>query len=234
MKIEFLFPKRAAFHGDNGNHMLLSKIFDKDEIIETKIDDTPAFINNDVRLMYIGAMTEEFQLKAIEKFMPYREAFIEYIEKGNILIATNNAMEIFFKEIICGEKRDKGLGIFNFTAKSMKPKRHNSFFIGKFNNQNVVGFKTQFTHAYGDNSDNYFIEVERGVGLNPDSKLEGIRKNNFYATYLTGPFLIMNPYFTEYIIETLGVKREIPYLDVMREAYEIRVKDHLDKKTFHF
>ncbi len=234
MKIEFLFPKRASYHGDNGNHMLLSKIFDKDEIIETKISDTPSFIKEDVKLMYIGAMTEDFQLKAIEKLMPYRDAIIDYIEKGNILIATNNAMEIFFKEIICRGNTDKGLGIFDFTAKSMKPKRHNSFFIGTFNGQNVVGFKTQFTHTYGDNSDNYFIKVKRGIGINPDSKLEGIRKNNFYGTYLTGPFLIMNPYFTEYIIETLGVKREIPHLDVMREAFEVRVKDHLNWKTFHF
>lgn len=104
--------------------------------------------------------------------------------------------------------------------------RHNSYEIGKFEDIEVVGFKSQFTMMYGDNSNNYFLELKAGVGLNPDTKLEGIKENNFIGTYLIGPILILNPLFTEKLLKMMGVENTTVALneDVMN-AYEERLKE---------
>ena len=62
---------------------------------------------------------------------------------------------------------------------------------------------------YGDNTKTPFIEVEKGIGINKESKIEGIKKNNFIGTYLIGPILILNPLFTKKILEMLGVNNEV-------------------------
>ena len=63
----------------------------------------------------------------------------------------------------------------------------------------IVGFKSQFTHSYwedGTEASPLFM-TERGPGLNPEIKEEGIRLNNFMATYVIGPLLILNPPFAQ-------------------------------------
>ncbi len=104
--------------------------------------------------------------------------------------------------------------------------RHNSLFIGKYEDIEVVGFKSQFTFAYGNIEDTYFMEVEKGIGINPETKLEGIKKNNFFATYVTGPLLILNPLFTKKLLKILGVEKPTIALeeDVM-SAYEARLEE---------
>lgn len=104
--------------------------------------------------------------------------------------------------------------------------RHNSYEIGKFEDIEVVGFKSQFTMMYGDNSNNYFLELETGVGLNPDTELEGIRENNFIGTYLIGPILILNPLFTEKLLKMMGVENpEVALKEDTMKAYEERLKE---------
>ena len=60
--------------------------------------------------------------------------------------------------------------------------------------------------VYGDNSECSFAKVERGIGINEESKLDGIHVNNFIGTSIIGPILVMNPYFTEYLMGLLGVE----------------------------
>ena len=107
--------------------------------------------------------------------------------------------------------------------------RHNSYFIGNFEDIKLVGFKSQFTMMYGDNSDIYFAKVEKGIGLNKTSKLEGIKKNNFIGTYIIGPILILNPLFTKKIIKMLGVElkedAKIALEDDTMAAYDARLKE---------
>ena len=104
--------------------------------------------------------------------------------------------------------------------------RHNSYEVGKYEDIEIVGFKSQFTMMYGDNSKNYFLELEAGVGINPETKYEGIKENNFIGTYLIGPILIMNPLFTEKLLKMMGV--ENPNIAIKEDtilAYEARLKE---------
>lgn len=104
--------------------------------------------------------------------------------------------------------------------------RHNSLFTGKYEDIEVVGFKSQFTFAYGDIENEYFMEVEKGIGMNPESSLEGIKKNNFFGTYLTGPILILNPLLTKKLLEILGVKEpKVALEEDCIAAYEARLEE---------
>ena len=79
---------------------------------------------------------------------------------------------------------------------------------------------------YGNIDSNYFLEVEKGIGINPECKYEGIRKNNFFGTYLTGPLLILNPLFTKKIIELLGVEEpKLAFEEDCIEAYKVRLEE---------
>ena len=227
MKIEILFPEFCNLFGDISNMKYLKKCLPDEEYIETSIEDEPEFVSQDVNFIYMGAMTERTQEKVIAKLKPYKERIQELIEKNVIFLVTGNAVELFGKYI---ENEDgskiEALSIFDIYAKRDMMHRHNSIFLGKYEDIEIVGFKSQFTMAYGDNENNYFVEAEKGIGLNKESKLEGIKQNNFIGTYLIGPILILNPLFTKKLIQMLGVEKPtIAFEKETMDAYEKRLEE---------
>lgn len=226
MKIEILFPEFCNLYGDMFNMKYLKMCLQEEEFIETALGETPKFVNDEVNLIYLGPMTEKTQEKVINVLKPYREKIKQLIEKNVVFLFTGNALEILGKYI---ENEDgskiEGLGIFDVYSKRNMMNRHNSYLIGKFEDIEVVGFKSQFTMMYGDNSNIYFLEVENGIGINEKSKLEGIMKNNFIGTYLIGPLLILNPLLTKKIIERMGEKPKLALEEDTMSAYELRLKE---------
>ncbi len=207
LKIEVLFPEFCNLYGDISNIKYLKKCLPNAKFYETAFDEELIFTKEKVNFIYLGPMTEKMQEKVINKLKPYKERIKELIDENVVFLVTGNAIEIFGKYIENedGTKID-ALDIFDIYAKRDMLHRHNSIFIGNWENIKVVGFKSQFTFAYGNNENDYFAKVEKGIGLNKESKLEGIQKNNFIGTYLLGPILILNPMFTKKIIEKMGIE----------------------------
>ena len=227
LKIEILFPEFCNLYGDISNMKYLKKCLPKANFIETAFDEEPAFLKEKVNFIYLGPMTENMQEKVIKKLMPYKERIEELINENVIFLITGNAIEIFGKYIENedGSKID-GLGIFDIYAKRDMLHRHNSLFIGIYEGMEIVGFKSAFTLAYGNNEENYFARVEKGIGINKESKLEGVRKNNFIATYLIGPILILNPMFTKNLIEKMGIKdKNLAFEQDLINAYNQRISE---------
>lgn len=227
LKIEILFPEFCNLYGDISNMKYLKKCLPNANFIETAFDEEPSFVKEKVNFIYLGPMTENMQEKVITKLKPYKERIEELIEENVIFLITGNAIEIFGKYI---ENEDgskiEALGIFDIYAKRDMLHRHNSIFIGKWESIDIVGFKSQFTFAYGNNEENYFAKVEKGIGLNKESKLEGIMKNNYIGTYLIGPILILNPLFTEKLLEKMGVNKEnLAYAKDVKAAYNQRLEE---------
>lgn len=227
LKIEILFPEFCNLYGDISNMKYLKKCLPNANFIETAFDEEPTFIKEKVNFIYLGPMTESMQEKVITKLRPYKERIKELIEENIIFLVTGNAIEIFGEYIENEDgSRIEALGIFNIYAKRDMLHRHNSTFIGKWEDIEIVGFKSQFTFGYGDNKENYFAEVEKGIGLNKESNLEGIQKNNFVATYLIGPILILNPYFTKKLIQKMGIEEpKIAFEEDAIEAYNQRLEE---------
>lgn len=227
LKIEILFPEFCNLYGDISNMKYLKKCLPNADFIETAFDEEPCFANEKVNFIYLGPMTENMQEKVIKKFKPYKDRIEELIEENVIFLITGNAIEIFGKYI---ENEDgskiEALGIFDIYAKRDMLHRYNSIFIGKWENIDIVGFKSQFTFAYGNNEENYFAKVEKGVGLNKRSKFEGIMKNNFIATYLIGPILILNPLFTEKLFKKMKLNNtKIAFEEDIKAAYNQRLQE---------
>lgn len=227
LKIEILFPEFCNLYGDISNMKYLKKCLPDADFIETAFDEEPCFANEKVNFIYLGPMTENMQEKVITKLKPYKDRIEELIEENVIFLITGNAIEIFGKYI---ENEDgskiEALGIFDIYVKRDMLHRYNSIFIGKWENIDIVGFKSQFTFAYGNNEENYFAKVEKGVGLNKKSKFEGIMKNNFIATYLIGPILILNPLFTEKILEKMKLNNtKIAFEEDIKAAYNQRLQE---------
>lgn len=233
MKIEILFPEYCNLFGDYGNMMYLKECLPDAEFIETSMKDVPYFAeHDDVNLIYMGPMTERAQEKIITKLMPYKERIETLIDEKVSFLFTGNAMEVLFREIIDGERQIPGLNIFDFTAIRDYKRRYNGNFYGDFNQRKIVGCKSQFSMTLGSNENFYFVKAIRGTGINRNSMYEGIHKKNFIGTYLIGPLLVMNPYFTQYLLYHMGIKKpKIAHAQALKEAYNQRLVEFENKKT---
>lgn len=231
--VEALFPEIANLYGDTGNVRYLMKCLPAATYVEDSLNEVPGFVNKAPGLIYMGPMSEHAQELVIERLVPYRERLKELIDMGVIFLLTGNAAEVFWKEIQ-GEDGTaiKGLDLFDYVAKRRMFARYNRHVMGTMQTADgraieIVGYKNQFTHSYGDNSNEYFFDVTKGDGLNRENAKEGVRRNNFIGTYLLGPILIQNPLFTEYILKLLGVKEpELAFDETIRGAYERRLSEY--------
>lgn len=234
MKIEMLYPEVCNLYGDlmNIEYLKRSSIAsgrEDFEIIETSLKSEPYFVkNDDVSLIYMGTMTEHTQELVLKALMPYRDRIADLIDKGQLFLLTGNAFEIFGEYIECDDKsRIDCLGLFKTHAVRRMLQRYNSLYVGKFGEMDIVGFKSQFTHSYG-TFDGLFSTV-RGDGLSPETKEEGIHKNNFIGTYLIGPLLVLNPPFTKYILEKMGVENPtVCYEESSMDVYSHRLLEFMD------
>lgn len=241
MKIEVLYPEVANLYGDLENVTYLKKSCPEIEIVETHLTDEPLFVSEKPDLVYMGTMTESAQLLVIEKLSAYKDALKARIDDGTLFLITGNALEVFGKSI-----KDKDgtevecLGLFPTTAKRDMMSRYNSLWLGTFKDMKIVGYKSQFTHSYKDENAKDCLypdfqvafAAERGPGLNPDITGEGIRQNNFIATYIIGPILVLNPPLAKWVLKQMGVPAPVlAFEDAAMEAYEVRVKEYSSPDT---
>lgn len=233
MKIEILYPEMSNIYGDYGNIMFLKKCLPDAEFIETELHSEPAFVKQDINLVYLGSMTEKAQEIIIRSLKPYKDKLNEYIQTGKAILFTGNSLEILGKYIENDdETKIEGLGILDIYSKREMFNRYNSLFLGEFKNIKIVGFKDQFAHSYGNNETTYFAKVIRGAGLNRESKLEGIRINNFIGTSILGPILVLNPEFAKFFVHNIlgQTKAKIPFEKAAYESYEARLKEYEDMR----
>ncbi len=224
-KVEVLFPELCNIYGESYNAEYLKRCSSEIEVIGTNHKDVPAFASEDVDMIYLGCTTERKQEQIIGILSRYRDRIIELIDKGTVFLVTGNAVEIFGNYIEDAGRKIDALGIFDFhSVRYMSRDRHNSQFVGRFDGITMLGHRSQFSFAYGD-FDESFIEIEKGIGMNPETSREGIHRNNFFGTYSLGPFLILNPLFTKKLLRLMGVSDSLCFEKEIIEAYEYRLDE---------
>lgn len=233
MTIEVLFNEVCGLYGDAQNAAYLKATLPHAEMIYTSLTQEPYFAAHTPDMILIGTMSEETQRRVIEKLIPYKSRLQALIDAGTPILATGNACEIFAKQIsyVTEGITTEGLGIFDLTVKTDLFKRYNGKVIGEFESMEIVGFRSQFSFLYGDNSKNYFVKCIRGDGINKATKLEGMRRNNLICTQIIGPILPLNPLFCEYFLSLAGVTAQAAYREAAMAAYQQRVKEFKDPKT---
>ncbi len=229
--IEVLYPEYNNLYGDRGNAEYLKKKltlagYDV-EILETSLFDEPKFINEKVDILLLGPCQEKHQLIEIETLKKYSEAIENRIENGGLILATGNAFEIFgdYIEDAKGEKHDC-LKFFPYYAKQFSRLRYNDCGVGEFEGMQITGFKNLLSHSYGENPCS-FLTMKTGAGMNKETRIEGVHKNNLFATYHTGPILPLNPQFADYLIKLVDSDYVGVELKYETQAYESRIKELL-------
>lgn len=223
--VEILYPEICNLFGDTGNARFLKSC--TDSFIETAFNDVPAFVNEDVRLIYFGPMTENDQIRAMQRLLPYKERIISLIDNGTVFIATGNSYEIFGNRITDkNSESTECMGLLDFTVSRDFMHRKSGLVIGNYKDIEIVGFKATFTDIYPGKGMETFVNVTKGMTMNPQSKHEGIIKNNFFGTSLIGPLLVLNPLFTKKIFDIAGIPSDsIPFYKEMLDAYNVRLNE---------
>ncbi len=227
--IEILLPEIADLYGEIGTINYLKKSFSDDNIIETKLKDRPYFLDNKVDFVYLGPMSEKWQLKVIDKFMPYKEDIKRQIEYGLCFLTVSTGFEIFGKYIEdpSGNKIET-LGIFDYYTVQNFTARYNQKMLLKFDDSYVIGTKSQFTQIYGIKDEEAFMTCVNGTGNNPESKFDGFRYKNFHGTHLHAPILLCNPKLTKYMFKKINPEIEnILYEEIITESHEARLTYNL-------
>jgi CobQ-like glutamine amidotransferase family enzyme len=232
MTIEILFPEVCNLYGDLMNVEYLRRAVPEAEVVKTSLKSRPKFLDSDVSLVYVSAMTERAQVLARDALTPHLGALKEKIEGGLPVLATGNALELFIREIVDEDgTKTPMLGLFDLTARRAMDRRFNGLYLGKFEDMDIVGFKSQFAHAYGGEDVPALFETVRGAGRNPDEKREGIRYKNFMATYVLGPLLILNPPMARYMLRLIGAGDCPPAFEkAAMDAYALRLAEFKDPK----
>lgn len=151
LTIEALFPEIANLHGDNANVTYLSQCRPDARVIRTALTDTPEFVTGDVDLVYLGPLTEEGQLKAIERLRPHRDRIEALIESGTTFLFTHNALEVLGSRIRNDDmKYDvQAVGLFELESTLRMFGRYNGKVVGLVDEAGpahpVVGYKSQFS-----------------------------------------------------------------------------------------
>jgi lipid II isoglutaminyl synthase (glutamine-hydrolysing) len=241
LTIEVLFPEVANLHGDNFNITYLAQCRPDARVLRTALTDTPAFVSEPVDLVYLGAMTEQGQLKAIERLAPHRDRIEALIEAGTSFLFTHNALEVLGTRIR-NDDMDydvPGVGIFQLESTLRMFGRYNGKVMGTVPEVGaehpIVGYKSQFSMVSADAALPGFLTADHGIGRNTHTTVEGVRRGNFIGTSLLGPLLIMNPHFTRSLLAQLDPDSEptLAHEDLAVAAYDARLHDFGDAKRWH-
>lgn len=228
MKIEIMYPELCNLYGDRGNISYFRHCLPNAEFIETNISSQPLFVKEKPDFIYFGSLNEKNQEKMIALLKPYKNRIKELIDSGVPMLFTGNSGEILFEYIeLWDNTKIECLNILPFTAKRSQFDRFNGLVLGNFQeNFEIIGFRSQFTFWYGDNSENYFIKCIRGIGNNRDSDREGIMINNTIVTSQLGPILPNNPPLTRWLMDTMGANDlPIAFENAVNEAYRVHIEE---------
>ena len=224
--IEVIYPEFQNVYADLYQIEVLKKSNKDIKVVYTNYNDTPYFVSSNVDMIYIGSMPDSKIIPTIEKLKPYKELLKKMIENNILFLICGNAIEIFSSYIMTDNIKYEGLNIFDYYVLKDLNKKYRSWYIGKYDDLHIIGHKGMFSICK--NITNNFIDTINGYSSDIESKNEGIHYKNFYGTYLLGPLLIMNPYFTKKILKKLDLNDNLIYEQELINAYNERIKHFLN------
>jgi len=232
--IAHLYYDLMNLYGESGNVKALQYQLENQGInVKIKfltIGDNLDFSKYD--FIYMGAGTEENQKLVLKHLIKYKDDVKKAIDKGKFFLITGNSLELFGKCIIDkNEKRIKTLHSFDFYTKEENFRMVDEALVkSNFFKPYIIGFQNQSSVIKS--NENIMFEVIKGIGSFPNSKIEGVHKNNFYGTYLIGPILVRNPELLKYIIKELVTNKNKDFkfkrfnLTLENKAYQEFMKNY--------
>lgn len=225
-KIEILLPEIANLYGELGTIHYLQQTFKDQEVILTHYNQDFRFVNEDVDMIYMGALSERWQKPVLEKLRPHKERLGELIENNTRFLVISTAFELFGSYIKRENERIDCLGLFDFYTVQDFSRRYNQKMILEMGKARVVGTKTQFSKVYGIAERLSWMRTVMGEGTYPDLKWDGLKYKYFRGTHLTGPLLLQNPFILMCLYDSLNLHEKPLHYDLIKENYETRLLNY--------
>ena len=205
-KILYLYYDIMNLYGENGNIRMIERVLtqkgaeveiDRKTITDEDID----FTQYD--FIYCGAGTERSRDACLKHLVKFADSLKTAFENDTVMLFTGNSYEMLGKSLHTAEGEDvDGLGLFDFTVSEQKKNRYSgdvtlkcelfdNVFIGYINKCSVV-----------EGVEKPLFEITSVVGTVKD-KTDGIRERNFFGTQVTGPVMVKNPAFADYIAKLI-------------------------------
>lgn len=179
--------------------------------------------------LYMGAGTESAQLTALEDLRRYESAVRAALERGAVVLATGNAMELFGRSITGPDGAEyAGLGLFPFrtTVSGTARIQGDCLAVGAATGQVAVGFVNKASQTT--DVEHPLFRMEHGPGNNAGTAEDGVWEGSFYGTHLIGPLLMKNPHVNAYFTELLCRRAGLPYQPQgcphEQRAYEVTLR----------
>ena len=231
IKIAHLYYDLMNLYGEHGNILALTKHLEahhvKTIVHYLSIEDSIDFDKYD--FFYIGSgSTPSYELVR-KNILKYEKEIKKAIMQKKFFLITGNAIDLFGRSYnTLDEKEKKTLDILNYETFETEERivGEQTYRFSKFDEE-IIGFQNRNT-VLRYVKEKHLFEVKSGTGYVPKSIVEGIKKNNFYGTYLLGPILIRNPYFTEYLVEQIIKQKNIAY-EEYKDKYEIKAYEEYRK-----
>jgi len=234
LTILHLYPDCMSLYGEYANVMVLRRHLEAMGVsvaVETALfEDAPDFEHAD--FIYMGAGTERTQKAALTALLPHKAALEAAIGRGAVVLFTGNAMELLGASVTdAAGKVWPGLALAGFTTVETDKREpgdaiaHTSLWESA-----VVGFMNKCSVTKGVDAP-LFHRLALGFGNEAEKGPEGYVSGSVFATHLTGPVLVKNPDFTDFLIrrifETKGWEppEKLPVLPYEREAYEVTLRE---------
>ena len=234
LNIVHLYPDVMNLYGEYANAAVLRRHLEAlgvtTAVRAVTCGDTPDFTAAD--FIYMGAGTERGQKYVLERLLPHAGGLNAAVEAGAVLLFTGNAMEVLGASVTdAGGKVWPALGLAEFTTVETGRRdpgdvvAHSALLDGP-----VVGFmnKCSVTHNV---AATLFDRLDLGFGNEADRGAEGYASGNVLATHLTGPVLVKNPHFTDFLIRRIfeakswALPEVLPALPHEREAYAVTLAE---------
>lgn len=205
-KVLYLYYDIMNLYGENGNIRMMERIL-KNKGADVEID-RKTVVDQDIDFtqydfIYCGAGTELSRDACLKHLKPYKENLYKAFENDTIMLFTGNAYEMLGKSLHTAHGEDTdGLGIFDFTTEENSKSRYagDVTFTCPLVEGPLIGYINKCSMTTG--IKNPLFEITDVVGTVKD-KAEGIHEKNFFGTQVTGPVLIKNPAFADYIAELI-------------------------------
>ena len=228
-----LYPECMDLYGEYANLSVLQRLLgdlgDTVTVRAATFGDRPDFAGAD--LIYMGAGTERSQKAVLTDMGRYAEGLRQAAAGRTLLFFTGNAMETLGASVTdAAGKVWPGLGLAGFTTEETGARTPGDVIATpKLWAEPVVGFMNKCSTTSGVETP-LFSALPMGFGNGAQGGPEGYAEGNVLATHLTGPVLVKNPAFLDYVAGRLygGRGRELPALPEdtpwrvhARRAYEV-------------
>ena len=230
IRILHLFPDLLSLYGEYGNVAVLSKLLtDRGYNVHVDRYEDGELSLEDYDLIYIGSGTEDHLMAANKRLEAFRDRIRESAARGDLWLATGNAMCLFGKTITRKGEKYAAAGVFAYETTIDETKRFMGDVLTTAENPygaELVGFINTSCVYEGIEKPAAKLVLNAKLGNDKETDGEGFCEGGFWATQLIGPFAVKNPAVTEAILSKMtGVKATLPDDSYLMLAYQAALKE---------